>query len=236
VLDIGCGPGTITVDLARRVAPGEVLGIDLAAEVVAQAEAHGREAGVTNVRFATGDVYALDLEDASVDVVHAHQVLQHLGDPVAALREMRRVLRPGGLLAVRDADYGAFPGAPADERLDRGLALYHQVTARNGADADAGRHLLGWVHAAGFAPADVEVGSSTWTFADPDDRAWWCGLWADRVRSSAFAEQAVAYGLSDETELAALAAAFLEWPRHPDGFFVVLHADVLAHRRDENFH
>ncbi len=50
----------------------------------------------SNVRFATGDVYALDFDDASFDVVHAHQVLQHLQDPVAALRELRRVLRPGG--------------------------------------------------------------------------------------------------------------------------------------------
>jgi ubiquinone/menaquinone biosynthesis C-methylase UbiE len=226
LLDLGCGPGTITLDLATRVAPGKVVGIDAAADVIEQAEARRRETDAENVEFATGDAYDLDLPDASFDVVHAHQLLQHLTAPVAALHEMHRALRPGGLLAVRDSDYGAFVWAPADRLLDRWLELYHQITARNDADADAGRHLLGWVQAAGFA--DVRASSSTWTFANPEDRAWWGGLWADRVEQSAFAEQAVAYGLSDVPELAAIAAAWRTWAVQPDGFFAVLHCEVLA--------
>jgi SAM-dependent methyltransferase len=228
LLDVGCGPGTITIDLASLVAPGRVLGIDRAAEVVAQAGARLRETAGPNVSFATGDVYALDVPDASFDVVHAHQVLQHLTDPVAALGELRRVLRPGGLLAVRDSDYGGFVWAPADPRLDRWNALYHEITARNDADADAGRHLPGWVRAAGFG--DLEVTTSTWTFADPPARAWWGGLWADRVERSGFAEQAVAYGLSDAAELADLAAGWRGWAEQESGFFAVLHVEVLARR------
>lgn len=230
LLDIGCGPGTITLDLARRVAPGAVVGLDVAPEVVAEARAlldrADEGARGVDVSFAVGDVYDLDLPDASFDVVHAHQVLQHLTDPVAALSEMRRVLRPGGVLAVRDSDYAGFVWAPADPLLDRWLALYHDVTVANGAEADAGRYLLGWVRAAGFG--DIRAGSSTWTFADPDARAWWGGLWADRVRLSAFAEQAVAYGLSDPVELEAIAGAWRRWAVEPDGFFVVPHGEVLA--------
>ena len=235
LLDVGCGPGTITVDLARRVAPGPVLGIDAGADVIeraqrAAASAHTDEipgeGEPLDVRFATGDVYDLDLPDGSFDVVHAHQVLQHLTDPVAALTEMRRVLAPGGTLAVRDSDYGGFVWAPENERLSRWNELYHQVTARNGADADAGRHLPAWVRAAGYA--DIRISTATWTFADPESRAWWGGLWADRVEQSAFAEQAVAYGLSDEAELASLADGWHAWAAEPDGFFAVLHAEVLA--------
>lgn len=228
LLDVGCGPGTITVDLARRVSPGEVFGIDVAAEVVAEAEAHRREENVANVRFATGDVYALDAPDGAFDVVHAHQVLQHLTDPVRALEELRRVLRPGGLLAVRDSDYGMFTWAPSDHRLERWLELYHRVTRHNAAEPDAGRFLLGWVQRAGFA--DVVAGSSTWTFADAESRAWWCGLWADRIVKSAFAEQAVAYGLADEAELIELSQAFQQWANHDDGWFVLVHGEVLARR------
>jgi SAM-dependent methyltransferase len=226
LLDVGCGPGTITIDLAHRVAPGAVVGIDRADDVIAKADDLARRQAVENVRFATGDVYALDFDDASFDVVHAHQVLQHLREPVAALREMKRVLRPGGTLAVRDSDYAAFVWAPADPLLDRWGELYHSITRHNGAEPDAGRHLLGWAQQAGFS--NVEAGSSTWTFADPESRAWWGSLWADRVELSSFADQAVEYGLSDAAELAAIAAAWRRWAEQPDGYFAVLHGEVLA--------
>jgi ubiquinone/menaquinone biosynthesis C-methylase UbiE len=229
LLDVGCGPGTITVDLARRVAPGPALGIDPSAEVIGRATTKAAESpGRPPVSFAVGDVYALDHPDDSFDVVHAHQVLQHLTDPVRALREMRRVLAPGGHLAVRDSDYGGFVWSPDEPRLDRWNELYHQVTARNSADADAGRHLAGWVRAAGFT--DPLVTTSTWTFADPDGRAWWGNLWADRVAdpASALHAQALEYGLSNDAELADLAAGWRAWAADPDAFFAVLHTEVLA--------
>lgn len=228
VLDVGCGPGTITLDLATRVAPGTVAAIDRSPDVVAQAEDARSSAGIPNITFEVGDVYDLDHADESFDVVHAHQVLQHLSDPVRALGEMKRVLRPGGLLAVRDGDSGAFAWAPDDEHLDRWLELYHQVTAANGAEADAGRYLLAWVRAAGFE--QIEFTSSTWTFADPDSRAWWGGLWAERVERSAFAEQAIAAKLSDHAELADIAAAWRRWAEHDDAVFVAVHGEVLARR------
>ncbi len=224
LLDVGCGPGTITIDLAARVAPGRVVGIDASADVIAQAQALGDE----RVAFAVGDVYAIDATDASFDVVHAHQVLQHLTDPVTAVGEAYRVLRPDGILAVRDSDYAAFFWAPADPRLDRWLELYHQLTTRNRAEADAGRHLAAWVRAGGFS--DVTVTSSNWTFADAAGRAWWGGMWADRVRQSAFATQAIEYGLSSEAELADLEAGWREWTDERDGVFVVPSVEVIARR------
>jgi len=228
LLDVGCGPGNLTCDLAERVAPGRVLGLDLAEEIVAAARAEADARGTGNVEFAVGDVYALDLPDDGFDVVHAHQVLQHLTDPVAALRELRRVVRPDGVVAVRDGDYGAMTWAPDDPLLGRWLELYHEVTRRNGAEADAGRFLKGWAQRAGFT--DIEVSSSTWTFADPEARAWWGGLWADRVSDpgSSLAAQAVEYGLAGEDELAELAEAFRRWSGSEDGVFAVLHVEVLA--------
>ena len=224
LLDVGCGPGTITVDLADRVAPGTVLGIDASADVIEQAT--GIVGDRSNVTFEVADVYALDQPDDSFDVIHAHQVLQHLTDPVAALQEMRRVLAPGGVLAARDSNYGAFWWSPDEPRLDRWLALYHAVTEANRADADAGRHLLAWAHAAGFT--DVEYTSSTWTMANAADCAWWGGLWADRVTSSSFATQAVEYGLATVDELADLADGFRAWASSPDAVFVIPHGEILA--------
>ena len=138
------------------------------------------------------------------------------------------MLRRGGILAVRDSDYAGFFWAPADPRLDRWLELYHQLTARNRAEADAGRHLPAWVRAGGFG--EITVSSSTWTFADADGRAWWGDLWADRVRQSSFATQAIEYGLTDEAELADIEAGWRHWIGQPDGIFVVPSVEVIAVR------
>ena len=226
LLDVGCGPGTITADLALLVAPGNVVGIDASPEVVAQASESVAGAALENLRFEVADLFALDYPDASFDVIHLHQVLQHLADPVGALMALRRVLTPRGVLAARDSDYSAFVWAPADPLLDRWMELYLAVTARNGHDARIGPRLMGHALEAGFG--SVVVSSSTWTYADPEAREWWGGLWADRVRYSRFAEQAVAYGLSDAAELESIAAAWLRWASAPDAVFVVPHVEILA--------
>jgi SAM-dependent methyltransferase len=235
LLDVGCGPGTLTVDLARHVAPGRVLGVDTSPEVVAQARAYAAEAGATPgatdggpapaVEFRAGDFRTLGDAAGPFDVVHAHQVLQHLKDPVGALRAMASLARPGGVVAARDADYSAMVWAPDDAGLDRWREVYLAVTRRNGADADAGRHLPAWARAAGL---DAAYTTSTWSFATPEERRWWAGLWAERTTGSTLAAQAVDYGIATRAELAEVAAAWRAWAEHPDAVFVTVHGELVA--------
>ncbi|WP_193607756.1 methyltransferase domain-containing protein [Nocardioides lijunqiniae] len=229
VLDVGCGPGSITLDLARLAHAGSVVGIDRSETVIAEARAAAEQAGVGNVELAVGDVYALDHEAAAFDVVHAHQVLQHLSDPVAALREMGRVCRPGGLVAVRDSDYSAFTWHPAVPELSEWLDLYRDVARGNDAEPDAGRRLKGWA-----LEADLEVVSSSagvWCFSEPDDVAWWGGLWAERVVASGLAEQATARGLASADDLARLGRGWRRWAAAEDAWFAVLHGELLCRPR-----
>jgi SAM-dependent methyltransferase len=230
VLDVGCGPGTITIDLAARVAPGHVVGVDASAEIVAQASAAAAadRAGGLHVRFEVADAYALPFPDDAFDVVHAHQVLQHLTDPVAALREMRRVARPGGIVAVRDSDYAAMTWYPQSPALDDWLALYHDVTRANRAEADAGRRLLSWVIDAGFDRDGISASAGAWCFASPGERAWWSDLWAERAVASGFAAQARDYGLADDARLERIAEAWRWWGAQDDAWFSVLHGEILA--------
>lgn len=226
VLDVGCGPGTITIDIAARVAPGRVVGIDMADDAIVAAQAAAERAGVSNLELKTDDVYALGLTVPSFDVVHAHQVLQHLTDPIAALREMRRVCRPGGVVAARDAVYRAMAWFPADPLLDAWLSLYCEVAESNGGDPDAGSRLLAWARAAGFE--EVTSSASAWCYATADERSWWGNLWADRVTSSAFGEQALQRGLATTDELGEMAAAWHRWSEHQDAWFAVLHGEIVA--------
>ena len=118
---------------------------------------------------------------------------------MAALREMRRVCRPGGIVAVRDSDYAAFTWFPQLPELDEWLDLYQRVARGNGGEPDAGRRLLSWAHAAGFA--DVTATASTWCFATPEDRAWWGGMWAERILASDMASAALATGAATTGDL-----------------------------------
>ncbi|MGW6461904.1 methyltransferase domain-containing protein [Streptomyces sp. NPDC055078] len=226
VLDIGCGPGTITADLAALVPDGHVTGVDLAPDIVEQARALAAGRGLAHTDFAVADVNALDFPDGSFDVVHAHQVLQHVGDPVGALREMRRVCRPGGIVAARDSDYGAFTWFPANSALDAWQALYRRVARANGGEPDAGRRLLSWARAAGFTGITATAG--IWSFASPEERAWWSRLWADRTTGSGYADLAVDGGHATAEQLAAAADGWLEWGGHDDAWFIVPHGEIMC--------
>jgi len=223
LLDVGCGPGTITVDLAARVAPGRTVGIDSAEAAVDEAR---RLAPDASVEFRVADVMRGDLPERSFDVVHAHQVLQHVPDPVGALRAMGRLCRPGGVVAARDSDYDAMTWFPADPDLDAWLDLYRRVARANDGEPDAGRYLLDWAQRAGFD--DVIPSASAWCFATEEDRRWWGSLWADRVTQSALADRAVALGFASPADLTRMADAWNRWAGAPNGWFAVLHGEVVC--------
>jgi SAM-dependent methyltransferase len=226
LLDIGCGPGNLTVDLAQHVAPGRVIGLDAAAEVIDLARSTSETSA--DVEFVVGDAYHLQFDDETFDVVHAHQVLQHLSDPVAALVEMSRVTKPGGIVAVRDADYGAMTWYPDNPALDRWLDVCQAVVRSTGGEPDAGRRLLSWALQAGFP--EVTPTASVWCFANPTNRAWWGGLWADRVLSSALARQAVDGGFAEPADLEEIAAAWRQWADQPDGWFAGPHGELICRK------
>ena len=129
-------------------------------------------------------------------------------------------------VAVRDADYSAMEWHPADERLERWLDLYQTIARRNGGEPDAGRYLLRWAGVAGFT--DAEPSTSVWRFDRPSDRSWWGSLWADRVRDSALADQAIERGLASRSDLEEIAKAWLGWAADPDGWFTVSHGEIIA--------
>jgi ubiquinone/menaquinone biosynthesis C-methylase UbiE len=222
VLDIGCGPGSITVGLARYVSPAVTVGVDQSEEALAAARSLATDQNVGNVRFEQANVYELPFEDATFDVVYGHQILQHLADPVAALIEARRVLQPGGYLAVRDADYGTMTYHPHETLLDRWLEIYHEVARGNGGEPDAGRRLVEWVRAAGYE--HLHPTASTWLFATPEERQSWAELWAGRRLQ----ESADNPANRDDRDL--IIDAFHRWAAHPDGWFAFIHGEVLARK------
>lgn len=226
VLDVGCGPGTITADLAALVTPGLVTAVDESADVLEVARAEAERRGLSNVSFATADVHRLDFPDHTFDVVHAHQVLQHVADPVAALREMRRVCAPGGIVAARDADYAGFIWFPQLPALDLWRELYERAARANHGEPDAGRRLSSWARQAGFD--DITPTGSLWCYATPATREWWGGMWADRIVHSRIARDLLELGLANAVQLEEISAAWRAWAADPDGWIAIPHGEIIC--------
>ncbi|KAI5477713.1 hypothetical protein MNV49_005996 [Pseudohyphozyma bogoriensis] len=229
LLDCGCGPGTITADFAERIGPsGKVTGLEYAEKVLVEAKASAAKKGVTNVEFVVGDIHNLPFEDNTFDVVFAHQVLQHVGTPIQALREMRRVCKVGGVVAVRDSDYSSFSWFPMLPGLDTWQALYQAIAKHNGGEPNAGRYLTSWARQAGYKRSEVKATASTWCYYSEDEIAWWSDLWAERTLKSAFCTTSLEAKLATMEDLEAISRTWREWGQEEDAWFTLFHGEILC--------
>ena len=228
ILDIGCGPGTITCDLATHVPSGQITGLDPASPSIEKARKTADERGIKNADFDTGDIFALPFEDGTFDIVHAHQVLQHLPDPTAALKEMKRVTKAGGLVASREAVMDGVLWYPPSKGIDDWSKLELRVKRSSNATPETGRKLQVYAREAGFDREKVTVSTTTWTFCDKAGRLAWSSLWVGRMEGSAFGKNALENGFCSQEELNQLVQAMKDWAEDPDGWCVVVHSEMLA--------
>ena len=216
ILDCGCGPGAITFGLAEAVAPGRVLGVDIEPAMVEQATRLAAEEGVQNVEFRVGDIYDLPFEDGEFDVVFSHSVTEHLSDPVRALRELRRVVKPGGLAAIVKTDW-TFPFiVPESEGFSKFFELFEGGFNRIGGSLKRGRYLGAYMREAGFDVIEVrnQVSNSFGEATVPTAERFI--TWMDNIP---LFRESVEMGITTEAELDAVRAGMREWAAHPDAYF-----------------
>lgn len=228
LLDCGCGPGQITVGLARAVNPGRVTGIDLDAAVLEAARRSAADADVANVEYREANVVALPFPDESFDVVYFHALLCHLPAPQNALAEARRVLKRGGLVAVSEPDMSSFQIATDDPACLRMVEYLAAGSRAGGGDPDLGRRLRPLLHSAGFSPT---VGSMTvHSHGDPESAPVKAEAWAGLASGSTLAANAIARGLFSAAELDATAAALREYAGRPDAMLAETWGEALGWR------
>jgi ubiquinone/menaquinone biosynthesis C-methylase UbiE len=221
LLDCGCGPGSITVDLAQAVAPGEAIGIDLREDALAHGRGLARERRIANVTFQTASVYQVPYPDGSFDAVFACAVLQHLAAPLAALKEMRRVLKPGGVIGIVDGSSTItvrYPTNPLLEKWDRLRALEREYNTGRPADALQLRALL---REAGFAQTQAS-GTMTTEAGPPagslEETRRVAQSHAIRLHG-VLGELAIAQGWTTKHDLEQMAEALIAWGEAPDAFY-----------------
>lgn len=186
-------------------------------------------------RFEVGDIFEWNklegVEEQGFDVVHAHQVLQHLQDPLGAMKEMKRLAKTGGILAIRDCNYGAMDWYPDHPMLHKWKKLYIKVALGLKAHPNIGKQLHAIAMEAGFPRSDIEASVAAWTFSTPEEREFWCGLWADRTVQSDYKKRALDSGHATEQDLEEISAAFREMEKKEDGWLVVINGQIICHVR-----
>ena len=218
---------SVTADFAQLAPQGKVIGIDAEEDVLAKARQITSERGITNVEFTMGDIHALNYPDNTFDLVHVHQVLQHIKDPIKALQEMRRVTKPGGYVAAREGEVGTMTWYPdPDDTLVKYKAVYVGVSRSINAEPHAGRKLLSWAQKVGFA--EIKPSSSTWCYSTPKERKWWSGIMEERVKKTSFRKNALGSGLATEAELDKYSEAWHTWGDQEDGWFSMIHGEIIC--------
>jgi SAM-dependent methyltransferase len=226
LLDVGCGPGTITLGLAQTVAPGHVTGIDHDPVHVEAARALVAERGVTNVTFVTGDALSLPFEDGTFDVAFENDLLTHLPqNAVQAAGEVYRVLKPRGLFAARDVDAEAVVWGNLSDpirQLDRLMMAWQQS---RGSDITLGRRLPDILRDAGFTATLKSVSADT--KGDPEAVRSHARITAFLL-DGPFGQDIVDQGWADRPTVERLKETIRAWGEHPDAFFANVHVEVIG--------
>jgi SAM-dependent methyltransferase len=219
VLDCGCGPGSISADLATLVAPGEVIGLDIEPKQLEAARALAADRGVDNVNFQLGDIYDLPFPEASFDAVLAHTLVEHLAEPRVAFAEVRRILKPSGIFGVRDPDYSTWRMEPAAAWVRDVAECIQRVQQINGGSpyyAPRQRELL---LQAGFARS--EGGATAMSAARPDEIAFMPLLLEEQMTQASFMDAASRSGF-DRPALKQLLREVTAWSTRPDAFWALM--------------
>lgn len=214
LLDCGCGPGTITLGFAKAIAPGTVTGTDMGSSQISIARENALAQGITNAEFVEGNIYNLPFPDESFDGAFSHAVFEHLQEPLKALQELKRVLKPGGGLGLRSPDWGGFIIAPSHSELDKAIEYYKLIQQRNGGNPYVGRHLRALLREAGFT--DIKASASYECYETINFIAEYLAL---RIESSESIDKSVEKGWIDSHSLSLMSNALREWSQHPDGIF-----------------
>ena len=213
VLDFGCGPGTISVGLARAVEPGEVHGIDIEESQIDLARSAAEAGGHGNVTFHVGSVTELTFEDNSFDVAQCHAVLMHVPDTTAALAEVKRVLKPGGIIASREMIVASSFMEPTSDSLRFGWGVFARLLAGNGGHPQMGKDLKNTFIEAGFT--NVRATASFDVFSTPEDVAFLHGFVGDWFFSPRVIAAATAFGLVTQQQFDEWRMHLDQWKSHP---------------------
>ena len=248
ILDVGCGPGSITIDFAKNYLSspetnnnngsgsgsgsgggGSIIGIEPTQELIDIANENKSKLvpELTNISFQIGSIYELPFDDDSFDLVHAHQVIIHLQNPIEALKELKRVTKPGGFICIRDADLESSIVSPVEKY--ESLREFYVIKAKNAISTDtkAGRKLRNKALEAGYESKNLKTFSSSWLLADDlQIKKSWANATINRIKSDV-----EKLNVNDPMKNKQMNEKFIklwqEWLEDETSLFTMIHFEII---------
>lgn len=218
ILDVGCGPGTITIDCARKYLEAKVVGIDTLEELANVGKKVASEQGLSNVKFEVGSVMSLPYDDESFDIVYVHQLLLHLPEPIGALKEMTRVVKPGGLIFAREADLDSTIVYPMEYESIK--YFFNHFALGESTDTTGGRKLKEWALESGTEAKNIVMSSSTQYYSSVEERKQHRRMYAERLRKSK-------EGASDKYTVKQIEDSWELWEKDERSLFVMIMSEIV---------
>ncbi|KAM7215301.1 S-adenosyl-L-methionine-dependent methyltransferase [Rhypophila decipiens] len=235
LLDVGSGWGHMTASLSKIIGPsGKVTGLDIDPSTLVHARRHAKNADVeAHIEFIQGDAYSLPFADETFDITHAHQVLAHMERPWEVIREMVRVTKPGGFVAIREGDLESevvWPKEPGLIRFHELIVKGMNMRGKGGGGADTGRRLLPWALRAGVHRTKATLSYGTWWFNGAEDKDKWAKAMVGQVRGGTVGQVAVQLGLASEEDLDEMASAWEDWAKRDDSSLAMMHGEIVIEK------
>ncbi|KAF2212571.1 hypothetical protein CERZMDRAFT_40973 [Cercospora zeae-maydis SCOH1-5] len=228
VLDCGAGPGTISASLAQYFPQGHIIATDLSADVVSQAKAHAEKVGASNMSTQVASIFELPFSDNEFDLVHAQQILCHLSEPLPAVKEMLRVCKPGGVVALREGDmrmWSFYPETPELKELHKAILATFETS---GGSIDMGPRLVSVALQAGVQRDYIKASMGTWCYSTREERQMWMSSFAYRLREGGMRSVILDKGLGWTAEqLDTIADGCEKWIDAEDGCFGLMHGELV---------
>ena len=228
LMDLGCGPGTISVGLATAVSPGEVHGIDMEESQIGLAKSAARAGGHSNVTFHVGNALSLPFEDNFFDVVHAHAVVMHIPDTSGVLSEVKRVLKLGGVFASRDLIGESSFIEPGTDGLREAWNVFTNLMRGNGAHPEIGKEFKGILLDAGFT--DIRCSASFDSYGTTEDLAFYYGFIIDWFFSEQLIERVSALGIASREKFEFWRGELDKWREAPGAFGALAFGEHIAQK------
>lgn len=229
VLDVGCGPGSITVGLAEVVTPGKVLGIDIEPSQVSLGQARAQKLGLSNCQFETASVDELPMTDQTFDAVYGHTILMQFADVSSVLAEIKRVLKPGGFLGFRENDLSAILYHSESSSLKELMDIFRQSMIHNKGNPDIDKLLPSLLSKADFELVSVTANYS-YAATAAEKKIMYAAM-AQLWKHANFPAQAEKLGWITSQERSQMPERLNFEANEPDSFSAIPYVEIIARKR-----